>query len=147
MKENIMCIICKRLKEIEKGTFAPFVHEFETSYLVIGEHQYFEGYCVLHHKECIADITDLDEWRQQKFFKELMIAAKAVKTHFKAKRINYSCLGNVVSHLHFHIFPRYSDELSSKQKLDPWADADKFEEFSLSDQEYRSLAAELKTCL
>ncbi len=139
-----MCIICDRIKLIEKGEFAPFVHEFESSYLVIGEHQYFKGYSVLHHKECIEDITDLDEEKQRKYLEEVMIAAKAVKKHFKAKRINYSSLGNVVSHLHFHIFPRYEAELNSKEKKDPWADAHEFGNFSLSNEEYRVLAAELR---
>jgi len=139
-----MCLICERLELIKKGSFAPFVHEFENSYLVIGEHQYFKGYCVLHHKECIEDITDLAAEEQAIFLEELMIAAKAVKKHFKAKRINYSSLGNVVSHLHFHIFPRYEAELASKSKKDPWANADEFKNYEISDEEYRSLAAELR---
>ncbi len=140
-----MCLICDRLELIKKGEFAPFVHEFENSYLVIGEHQYFKGYSVLHHKECIEDITDLDGENQAIYLEELMIAAKVIKKHFKAKRINYSSLGNVVPHLHFHIFPRYEGELSSKEKKDPWANADEFKNFSLSDEEYLELAAELKT--
>ncbi len=139
-----MCIICDRINLIKKGEFAPFIHEFESSVLVIGEHQYFKGYCVLHHKECIEDISDIDGDKQRKYFEELMIAGKVVKDFFGAKRINYSCLGNVVSHLHFHIFPRYEDELSTKDKKDPWANADEFKNFPLSDQEYLDLAAQLK---
>lgn len=142
-----MCLICDRLELIKKGNFAPFVHEFENSYLVIGEHQYFKGYCVLHHKRCIEDITDLSSEEQRIFLKELMIAAKAVKKHFRAKRINYSSLGNVVSHLHFHIFPRYEAELVSKSKKDPWANDDEFKNFIISDDEYRVLANELRTSL
>lgn len=142
-----MCLICDRLELIKKGNFAPFVHEFENSYLVIGEHQYFKGYCVLHHKRCIEDITDLKSEEQTIFLKELMIAAKAVKKHFRAKRINYSSLGNVVSHLHFHIFPRYEAELVSKSKKDPWANDDEFKNFIISDDEYRVLANELRTSL
>jgi len=139
-----MCLICDRLVVIKKGDFAPFVHEFKNSYLVIGEHQYFKGYCVLYHKKCIEDITDLDQEQQRIYLEELMTAAKAVKKYFNAKRINYSSLGNVVSHLHVHIFPRYEDELASKSKKDPWANADEFENFKISDDEYRDLATDLR---
>ena len=139
-----MCIICDRLELIKEGSFAPFVHEFESSYLVIGEHQYFKGYCVLHHKECIEDISDINGEKQEIYFRELMTAGKVIKDFFKAKRINYSCLGNVVSHLHFHIFPRYEEELNAKKKKDPWANAEEFKNFELSDQEYLDLATQLR---
>ena len=67
-----MCIICDRVKMAKEGSFATFVHEFDTSILVIGEHQYFQGYCVLHHKNCVSDITELSGDNQQKYFSELM---------------------------------------------------------------------------
>ena len=73
-----------------------------------------------------------------------MTAGRVIKDFFNAKRINYSCLGNVVSHLHFHIFPRYEEELSKKEKKDPWANAEEFKNYELSDQEYLDLATQLR---
>ena len=142
-----MCIICDRVKMAKEGSFAPFVHEFDTSILVIGEHQYFQGYCVLHHKNCVSDITELSGDNQQKYFSELMEAAEAIKEVFKPDRLNFSSLGNVVSHLHYHIFPRYEEELSKKDKKDPWANAEEFSQFILTDQEYKDLASRIKAVL
>ena len=135
-----MCILCERVALMKEKRFAPLVKEFESSFLVIGEHQYFTGYSVLIHKECIEDITDIEESKQVLFHKELMEAARVVKKYFSADRINYSCLGNVVSHLHYHIFPRTRDELSQNEKKDPWANAENFSQYTPTEEEYRSLA-------
>ncbi|MTV61834.1 HIT family protein, partial [Streptococcus pneumoniae] len=39
-----MCLICQRIDLIKKEEFPYFVKELETGYLVVGDHQYFEGY-------------------------------------------------------------------------------------------------------
>jgi diadenosine tetraphosphate (Ap4A) HIT family hydrolase len=140
-----MCVICENINKIKSNQFSPLVSEFNSSYLILGEHQYFKGYCVLIHKECVEDITDMNSEGQSRYLSELMMAAQKIKTFFKADRINYSCLGNVVPHLHFHIFPRYKDELKAKVKKDPWANADDFIHFKLNDEENRSLAKELRS--
>ena len=38
------------------------------------------------------------------------MVAKAVKIAFNAEKINYECLGNGDSHLHWHLFPRRSQD-------------------------------------
>lgn len=44
------CEICRRIKMIEEGTNPYFVAELETGYVVIGDHQYFEGYTLFLSK-------------------------------------------------------------------------------------------------
>lgn len=114
-----MCILCERVKSKDKSSH--FIHEFKHSLLFVGEHQYFPGYCVLYLKDHETDLTSLSDTVQREFFSEVMKSAKAIKNSFNPAKINYSCLGNVVDHIHYHIFPRSSDELDKQSKKDPWA--------------------------
>ena len=38
--------------------------------------------------------------------KEMVIVSKAVATAFDCDKMNYECLGNGDTHLHWHLFPR-----------------------------------------
>lgn len=38
--------------------------------------------------------------------------AEAVFRGFTPRKLNYELLGNSVSHLHWHLFPRYDDDLN-----------------------------------
>ena len=131
-----MCVLCEKVKIALSGDSKFLIKEFKNSILIVGEHQYFPGYCQLILKQHVADLTDLEESTQAEFFNELMLSARAVRKAFNPARLNYSSLGNVVPHIHFHLFPRYQDELEGKSKLDPWADALEFTSHQTRDKEY-----------
>jgi len=58
--------------------------------------------------------------------------------------MNYSSLGNVVEHIHFHIFPRYEDELLAAEEKHPWFHIDKFNSKRLSSDRARDLATKIR---
>jgi diadenosine tetraphosphate (Ap4A) HIT family hydrolase len=43
--------------------------------------------------------------------------AEAVFNAFKPKKLNYELLGNGEPHLHWHIFPRHSDDPEPKKPI------------------------------
>jgi len=49
-----MCLICQRIELIKSGDNPYFVKELETGYVVIGDHQYFEGYTLFLAKEHVT---------------------------------------------------------------------------------------------
>ena len=59
-------------------------------------------------------------------FAELMAAGRAVADAFRPWKMNYSCYGNQVPHVHWHLFPRYESDPDRLQQ--PWAHADRFGE-------------------
>lgn len=142
-----MCVICKRVEESKNGENPYFIHEFKHSIFVVGDHQFFKGYCLLLLKEHERDITDLPFEIQKEFMEEVMIAGKVLKKHFKPYRLNYSCLGNFVEHVHYHIFPRYEEDLKVPETRNPWWNTDKFEEAKISPDEARSIASEIRESL
>lgn len=45
-----MCLICDRIQMIKDNKNPYFVQELETGYVVIGDHQHFEGYTLFFVK-------------------------------------------------------------------------------------------------
>lgn len=106
-----MCLICDRIKMIKESTNPYFVKEFETGYVVIGDHQHFKGYTLFLCKEHKTELFHLDKDMRQKFLEEMSAVAEAVSKAFHAEKMNYELLGNGDTHLHWHLFPRVSGDL------------------------------------
>ena len=118
------CPLCDRIKLIGEGGFSHVIHEFKNSFLVLGDHQYFKGYCVLILKNHVRELHDLTPSVQQELHSELMTSGKAIYDELGPWKMNYSCYGNAVPHIHWHIFPRY--ESDPDHLVQPWQHMDEF---------------------
>lgn len=107
-----MCVICDRIQMIKSGTNPYFVKELDTGYVVIGDNQHFKGYTLFLLKEHIIELFDLKGDIRAKYLAEMTLVAEAVAKAFGAEKMNYECLGNGDAHLHWHLFPRVSGDLS-----------------------------------
>ena len=87
-----MCLICDRIELIKAGENPYFVKELETGYVVIGDHQYFEGYTLFLVKEHVTELHHLHPT-------------------FSAEKMNVELLGNGDAHVHWHIFPRRAGDM------------------------------------
>ncbi len=108
-----MCLICDRISMIKNGTNPYFVTELETGYVVIGDNQHFKGYTLFLCKIHETELFHLDKEFSAKFMQEMIMVAEAVKNAFNAKKINYECLGNGDTHLHWHLFPRVAGDIEN----------------------------------
>ncbi|MGN0998234.1 MAG: HIT family protein [Faecousia sp.] len=106
-----MCLICDRIRMIQDGTNPYFVKELETGYVVIGDHQHFKGYTLFLCKEHQTELFQLDDGMRMRFLEEMSAVAEAVSKAFYAEKMNYECLGNGDTHLHWHLFPRVSGDI------------------------------------
>ncbi|MBX9697504.1 MAG: HIT family protein [Alphaproteobacteria bacterium] len=110
------CVFCT-IRDHTSGEDDSFlVHRFPLSDLRVGSHQFYKGYCVLVYRDHVIEPTDLSQDAQSQFFQELMIASGLIQSAFKPHKMNFSCYGNLVPHMHWHLFPRYSDD---PKRLDP----------------------------
>ena len=139
------CLICERIEMIKQGKNPYFIKEFETSYAVLGDSQYFKGYCLLLCKLHKTELHELDKNFKLKFLEEMCLLAEAVYKTFKPKKLNYELLGNTDQHLHWHIFPRYENESNPNSPV--WL-VDKTirnaKEYVLNEQERQMLITEIK---
>lgn len=108
-----MCLICERIKMIQEGRNPWFVKELETGYVVLGDHQHFKGYTLFLCKAHKTELFHLDHATKMKFLEEMAQVAEAVANAFGAEKMNYELLGNGDTHLHWHLFPRFSGDLEN----------------------------------
>lgn len=100
------CVFCKNLPDLIAKNSPFLVKEFKHSFLLVGEHQTFPGYCVLVLKDHIKELFHLDQDIQAGYQEELIVASQAIEKAYQPNKINVSSYGNMTPHLHWHIFPR-----------------------------------------
>ena len=108
-----MCLICDRIQWILEGRNPYFVKELDTGYVVLGDHQHFEGYTLFLYKEHKTELSQLGRAEKLRFLEEMSLVAEAVAAAFHADKMNYELLGNGDAHLHWHLFPRRAGDLEN----------------------------------
>ena len=139
------CSLCDRAELTKQGKYPLLIHEFPNSYLMLGEHQFFSGYCVLLSKHHYKEMSDLPSPAREELFQELMLASKAIEKVMSPDKMNLCSLGNVVPHLHWHLFPRYkSDE---KFHEPPWLRMDIFDTVKISGIEASKVMEKIRSAI
>lgn len=96
---------------IKRGENPYSVKELETGYVVIGDNQRFYGYTLFLCKRHVSELFDLEPEFREKHLMEMSLVAQAVKAAFSCDKMNYECLGNGESHVHWHLYPRRAGDL------------------------------------
>jgi diadenosine tetraphosphate (Ap4A) HIT family hydrolase len=118
------------------------IARLRASTLYLKRDQRFRGYCILiFNLRHASDLTELHPDEYEAFMLDLRQATGAVRTALRPDHMNLECLGNVVPHLHWHLFPRYQgDPRWGKPVWAEWAPgAFEGSRVVLPDGEYRSL--------
>lgn len=103
------CEICDRIARFKPDN--PYlIAELEESHAVLADNQYYPGYTIVLSKHCVPELHELPADTRAKFLEEMALVAEAVFKAFAPRKLNYELLGNSVSHLHWHLFPRYDDD-------------------------------------
>ena len=111
------CEICERIAQIERGEFRQFIAELPSGYAVLGDSQFFRGYCLLLCRQPVADLEELDADFRAQFLTDMARLSAAVSQVIKPHKMNLESLGNVVPHLHWHVFPRQLNEATPLQPV------------------------------
>ena len=102
-----VCLVCDRIEKTRAGENPYFVRELETGYVVLGDHQRFEGYTLLLCKEHATELSQLSPDSRSAFLRDMALTAEAVQNAFHPDKLNYELLGaGKGRHMHWHIFPR-----------------------------------------
>jgi len=103
------CPFCTKLADPNGWPAADIVWNFPHSIAVLGPWQYFTGYCVLVSRAHASELSQLGENRAA-FLQEMSVIAEAIEACFQPHKLNYELLGNQVPHLHWHLFPRSTED-------------------------------------
>ena len=104
------CLICERIGQIERGENPYFVCALSTGYVVLGDHQRFQGYTLFLCKRHVTELYQLPWGFRTRFLQEMSLVAEAVAAVYHPEQMNYELLGNGDTHLHWHLFPRVSGD-------------------------------------
>jgi diadenosine tetraphosphate (Ap4A) HIT family hydrolase len=103
------CPFCRKVSAPDGWPAEDIVWRFPHSVAVLGQWQYYTGYCVLVSREHAAELSQLGPNRAA-FLGEMAHLAAAIESAFRPHKMNYELLGNLVPHLHWHLFPRSADD-------------------------------------
>lgn len=103
------CSLCKAVDDMTRADRPDLVWHFPHSVAFLGPWQFYTGYCILVSREHATELSRLGPHRAA-FLEEMALLAEAVGACFRPHKLNYELLGNVVPHLHWHVFPRSADD-------------------------------------
>jgi diadenosine tetraphosphate (Ap4A) HIT family hydrolase len=110
------CPMCKTVTELERAGTDDVVWQFPHSIALIGTWQFYTGYCLLLSRAHSTELSQLGP-ACAAFFDEMCLLARAIEKCFRPHKLNYELLGNVVPHLHWHLFPRSADDPERSQPV------------------------------
>ena len=106
------CGICAAIDRIKADAFPDFVAELKSCYVILGDRQFYRGYCVLFAKLHATELYLMPADAARLLFDEMRLVAEAIAAVVKPWKMNYECLGNSEPHVHWHLLPRYeADEM------------------------------------
>jgi diadenosine tetraphosphate (Ap4A) HIT family hydrolase len=106
------CGICATIDRIKAGAFPDSIAELKSCYVILGDQQFYRGYCVLFAKLHATELYLMPADAARLLFDEMRLVAEAIAAVVKPWKMNYECLGNSEPHVHWHLLPRYeTDEM------------------------------------
>ena len=71
--------------------------------------QTYHGRCLVAYDKHVNDLNELDDEQRNLFMADVADVTRAMQKLFKPEKINYGAYSDKLSHLHFHLVPKYKD--------------------------------------
>jgi diadenosine tetraphosphate (Ap4A) HIT family hydrolase len=137
------CGICAMIERLRAGAFPDAIAELPRSWLILGDAQFYRGYCLLLAKRHVTELHLMPRGEAHELLDELLAAGKTLANVVNPLKLNYECLGNQEPHVHWHIFPRYADDAMRLQPV--WLRPEHERKVSLEDLARRRLIESIQT--
>ena len=112
------------------------------SRLFLFKEQTYYGRCLVSYNEHIHDLNMLSDDDRNAFMADIVRVTRAMQQVFNPQKINYGAYSDKLSHLHFHLVPKYEDgpDYGGTFTLNP-------QKVYLSDAEYQEMIEKIKSAL
>lgn len=101
------CMYCTKSDELKD--FAVEIAELNESYISLCRDSDYKGRCVVVLKDHKSELYELDSKQFDVYMKEVCMVSRAIKRAFNADKINIAVYGDVVTHIHIHVVPKFKD--------------------------------------
>lgn len=89
--------------------------------VVLIEDASYPGFCRIIWNAHIKEMTDLTSTDRTLLMAAVWAVEAAQREVLQAEKINLASLGNMTPHIHWHVIPRYADDVQFPSPI--WADA------------------------
>jgi diadenosine tetraphosphate (Ap4A) HIT family hydrolase len=139
------CLGCERITLIRGNRNPDFVAELSESYVTLADEQAYRGYCILLLKDHHEHLLGLPLERQLRLWEDVARVGVAVSRELAPVRVNVACLGNLLTHVHWHVTPRYPDDPEPQHPI--WVRPLAERRVALPDGERRALIMRLRRAI
>ena|SRR5690348_5466681 len=89
----------------------PVIFQSRWTVATLRRHDIQRGYAVVAWRDGhVVEPLDLPDDAAAAYWADVLRVARAVRMHFRPKKLNFETLGNTEPHLHTHIVPRYDED-------------------------------------
>lgn len=79
--------------------------------VVLVNDAHYPGFCRVIWNHHVKEMTDLSATQRNALMSVVWQVEAAIRSVMQPDKINVASLGNVVPHLHWHVIPRYTDDM------------------------------------
>lgn len=97
--------------ELCKATGETLLWRGQHCRVILVEDKNYPGFCRVIWNDHIKEMTDLSISMRTEMMNIVFVVEEAVRKVMQPEKINLASLGNMTPHLHWHIIPRYTDDM------------------------------------
>ena len=135
------------IDRIKANSFRDFVAELKSCYVILGDQQFYRGYCVLLAKLHATELYLMPADGARLLSDEMRLVAEAIAAVVKPWKMNYECLGNSEPHVHWHLLPRNENEPDEMRRVPVWLRPESERKVTLDENDRRALIASIRSQL
>ena len=108
----------------------------------IFKEQTYHGRCLVAYDGHVNDLNELTDEERNAFMSDVVKVTRAMQKVFNPEKINYGAYSDRLSHLHFHLAPKYVDgpDYGGVFRMNPG-------EVYLTDAEYGRMVEQMRDAL
>ena len=131
------CLYCTN-NQTQKDLMIQFA-ELRVSRAFLFKEQTYRGRCLVAYNGHVNDLNELSDEERNAFMADVTQVTRAMQKAFNPEKINYGAYSDKLSHLHFHLAPKYVDgpDYGGMFQMNPG-------KVYLSDAEYQELIDQIK---
>ncbi len=134
------CLYCQNNDKLQELMIK--IEDLKVSQLFLFKEQSYTGRCNVVYNNHTVEFYELSDEQRNLFMEDVATVAKAIAKAFNPTKINYGAYSDTLSHLHFHIVPKYKEGygFGGVFEMNP-------QKTYLSDTEYESVIEKIKANL
>ena len=134
------CLYCQNNETLHQLMIE--IAPLKVSRLFLFKEQTYRGRCLVAYNRHVNDLNELTDEERNDFMADVARATRAMQQAFQPEKINYGAYSDKLSHLHFHLAPKYVDgpDYGGTFQMNPG-------KVYLTDEEYDSLIEQIKRYL